>query len=148
MTYNIRAASVMDAAIIAPLLREADKNEITAMIGWDAQSAIEYSIRNSDEAFIATRPDGHPILIAGVGEGIPWMLGTPLVSKYGKSLVKEGRKKVHEWTDKYDYLTNYVDVRNSTHVMWLSYMGFTIEFAHHFIGADRNVPFYRFYRSN
>jgi hypothetical protein len=148
MTYNIRAASVMDAAIIAPLLREEDKNEIAAMLGWDAKSAIEYSISTSDEAFIATRPDGYPILIAGVGEGIPWMLGTPLVSKYGKSLVKEGRKKVREWTDKYDYLTNYVDVRNSTHVMWLSYMGFTIEFAHHFIGADRNVPFYRFYRSN
>ena len=47
MTYIIRAASISDAATIAPLLREADKNEITAMSGLQSLDALEYSIQKS-----------------------------------------------------------------------------------------------------
>jgi hypothetical protein len=148
MTYIIRAASVDDAAIIAPLLREADKNEIDAMTGWSPVVGVHISIENSDEAWFVTRPDGSPVLIAGVGKGIPWMLGTPLVTHYGKSLVKEGRRVVQRWASRYGYLWNFVDARNKVHIDWLTHMGFTIELTDHFVGHDPNIPFLKFYRSN
>jgi hypothetical protein len=153
MSYIIRAASPDDAVIIAPLLREADKNEIDAMTGWTPVDGLRVSIENSDEAWFVTRPDGSPILVAGVGDdmlgvGIPWMLGTPLVTQYGKSVVKLGREWVQRWTDKYNYLWNFADSRNTVHLNWLSHIGFTVESDDQFIGHDPYVPFHRFYRSN
>ena len=147
MTYNIRAATIDDAATIAPLLREADKNEVRALSDWTPKEAIEYSISHSDEAWFVSCPDSHPILITGIGEGVPWMLATPMVKRYGKSLIKEGRKLVDRWTKRYGYLCNYVDARNETHVDWLIAMGFivyTAEFC--YIGRDSEVPFHYFNR--
>lgn len=141
-----------DAATIAPLLREADKNEITAMSGLPPLDALEYSIRESDGAWFVTRPDGHPVALFGVGEdqgvGIPWMLGTDEMRRYGKSLVKDGRKWVQKWTDKYGFLYNYVDARNTVHIHWLTHIGFTVILADEYIGHNKSVPFLPFYRSN
>ena len=152
MTYIIRAASAKDAATIAPLLREADKRELDAMCGLSPLDALLYSIRTSKEAWIACRPDGHPLMICGVGEdqdvGIPWMLGTDELKRYGKSLVKDGRVFVNRWTDKYGMLTNYVDARNTVHIDWLTLMGFDVILADEYIGHDKSVPFLLFYRSN
>lgn len=152
MTYNIRAAYMNDAAIIAPLLREADKKEIEAFSGWTPLEAVRYSIENSEAAWYVSRPDGAPILVFGVGSyeqgGVPWMLGTPLVTHYGKSLVQQGRKWVSHWTDRYGFLCNYVDARNKVHIDWLTRIGFTVTLVDHIVGHDPDVPFYFFYRSN
>lgn len=152
MTYIIRAALLEDARTLAPLLREADKNEITAISGLTVLDALEYSILNSDEAWFVTRPDGEPLALFGIGEdqdvGIPWMVGTDDMKHYAKSLVKDGRVWVDRWAEKYGMLYNYVDGRNTTHHNWLLYLGFDVILAEEFIGHDKSVPFLAFYRSN
>lgn len=137
-----------DAATIAPLLREADKNEIKALSGETCQAALEYSVMSSDIVRFVSRPDGEPISIFGVGQGVPWMVGTDLMLHYGKSLVKEGRVWVREMTGIYRSLVNYVDSRNTVHVNWLKRIGFTVEPQNHYIGHDKSVPFLLFHRSN
>lgn len=153
MTFIIRAASLKhDPAAIAPFLREADKNEIKAMSGLDPELAVHWSVKASDETLFMCRPDGHPILIGGVGKtdgyGVPWMLGTPSLKKYSKSLTKYARLWVDRWTEEYGVLSNYVDARNKVHINWLTHLGFTVERKDEYIGYDRDVPFYPFYRSN
>lgn len=151
MTYIIRAALLEDARTIAPLLREADKNEITAISGLTVLDALEYSILNSDEAWFVTRPDGEPLALFGIGEdqsaGIPWMVGTDEMKHYAKSLVKVGRLWVQKWTERYGLLFNYLDGRNDTHYEWLLRLGFDVTLTEEYIGHDKSVPFLPFYRS-
>jgi hypothetical protein len=151
MTYNIRAASLDDAVTLAPLLREADKNEIAAMSGMSPLDALDYSIRDSVEVWFVSRPDGHPLALYGVGVdqvgGIPWMVGTDEMRRYGKSLVKQGRLWVHSKIEQYGMLYNYVDARNTVHIEWLTAIGFTVVPHDEYIGHDKSVPFLPFYRS-
>ena len=152
MTYHIRTASIEDAVRIAPLLREADKNEIEAMSACSPLSALAYSIATS-KSWIACRPDEVPLAIFGVGNdvgdgvGIPWMVGTDEMLKYPKSLVRDARKWVEEQLNTYAILMNYVDARNIVHVNWLRHIGFTVSDTKVFVGQDHTVPFLIFHRS-
>lgn len=152
MTYIIRAATLEDAAIIAPLLREADKNEIAAMFGGDPTNALKFSIRNSDVANIAFRSDDTPLAIFGLGVhedvGVPWMMATDELKRHVKDFLRLSWVYITGWSMDHKVLTNYVDARNTVHINWLTHMGFTVVRAPYYIGKDPNVPFYVFYRSN
>ena len=150
--YFIREALMEDASTIAPHLRDADKNEITASSGPNHVTAILYSILSSD-AWTVCLPDGTPICIYGVGDdtvggGIPWMVGTDEMVKHRKALIRDAR----EWIDgqlqyHFPLLHNYVDGRNTTHIKWLHHMGFIVTDVPEYIGVDPEVPFHSFYRS-
>lgn len=151
MTYIIRAATLEDAFIIAPLLRESDKNEIKALIGWGPKTALSFSIQNSDKAYIAFRSDGTPLSIFGVGGseesgGIPWMVATDELKRSAKDFIRLARVWIKGWMQEYNTLSNYVDARNTVHINWLTHMGFTVVEEPHYIGKDPDVPFYFFFR--
>lgn len=152
MSYYIREALIEDASTIAPLLREADKNEIAASTGSSPVDAMMYSIMGSKEAFVACLPDGTPVALFGIGDdgvgyGVPWMVGTDDMIRFSKSLVKDARKWVDKKTTEYPMLYNYVDSRNTVHINWLRRIGFTVsEIPEYFAVSD--VPFYLFTRSN
>lgn len=149
--YYIREALMEDASAIAPHLRDADKNEITASSGPYHEKAILYSILSS-EAWTVCLPDGTPICIFGVGDdtqggGIPWMIGTDEMTKYRKPLIKDARKWVLKKLEDFPVLWNYVDSRNRVHIKWLHHIGFTVSAIPEYIGYDPEVPFYNFHRS-
>ena len=153
MTYTIRAARIRDAEKFAQLLREADKREIIARTDMDIETALGRSIFESDEAFVASRPDGTLLALYGVGGcgelprlGIPWMVGTDAMLSYRKALIRDARKWIEKKLDTYTILSNHVDSRNTVHINWLKHMGFNVFEGHpvHF----NSVPFYPFYRSN
>jgi hypothetical protein len=141
----------------APLLREADRQEIYAHSGRTPEEALRVSARMSDVSacFYA---DGEPLLIFGVvqasrgkpglkPQGVPWMMGTDLISspKVRRQFARESRKKVDELLRvRYSSLTNITDARNKVHHRWLSWCGFkylrTVP-----VGAFA-TPFYEFIR--
>jgi hypothetical protein len=149
--YFIREALMEDASTIAPHLRDADKNEITASSGPNHVTAILYSILSSD-AWTVCLPDGTPICIYGVGDdtvggGIPWMIGTDEMIKHRKALIRDARKWIDTKHDEFPVLHNYVDGRNTSHIKWLHHMGFAVSDIPEYIGHDPEVPFHSFYRS-
>ena len=153
MTYHLRAVHPRDAYILAPLLREADKREIIARQHLDIENALWHSITESDEAFVASRPDGSPLAVFGVGSseelprlGIPWMVGTDEMIRYKKALIRDAHKWVEKKLDTYTILSNYVDSRNTVHINWLKHLGFVVFEGHPTSFSD--IPFYPFYRSN
>lgn len=153
MTYTIRTATPRDAYAIAPLLREADKREISTVYGTDHEAGLRQSVASSDEAFIASCPDGYPLAIFGVGNtfelphiGVPWMMGTDEMLRYRKALLKDARRWVEGKLNTYIILANYVDSRNHVHITWLRRLGFTVNTD--FANVINSVPFYPFYRSN
>jgi hypothetical protein len=151
--YYIRVAHSCDAALIGPLLREADKSEIAANSGLHPEEALRQSLDTSSEVHLACHPDGTPLSIFGIGPntsepsiGIPWMVGTDEMSKYNIPLVRDARKWVDRHLNTYSILTNYVDSRNTVHLKWLRHIGFNIDETPQFVGVDLSVPFYQFIR--
>ena len=79
---------------------------------------------------------------AGTNMGIPWMLGTDDLRRCW-SLLRECRKLLEGYTQKYHYLTNAVWSKNEVHIKWIKWIGFQFE------GSDvRNgQTFLHFHRS-
>lgn len=81
--------------------------------------------------------------------GIPWMLGTPVIvsPKWRMTFLRETRRAVEAWQAEYPILHNFIDARNTVHMRWLRWLGFT------FIALDEThgpfgLPFYEFVRIN
>ena len=145
-----RAVESGDIAHIATHLRSADREEIVASRGEDADPArcIATAVLRSSHTWVAT-VDGVPAAIFGVapisllaGIGSPWMLATDLAQAHPRALVAEGRRYLSRMRATYPELVNYVDARNAQSVRWLKRLGFTLHPAAPY--GPAGVPFHRF----
>lgn len=128
--YSIRPATQSDMLRIAPLLREADKNEIAAASGRTPEAALLNALSLPGECWhVSEQKSGDPILVCGL---IPftdltaavWMLATPILSAHGLPFLRACRGWVDEWNAQYPLLFNSVDARNDLHIRWLRWLGF------------------------
>ena len=123
-----------DAESLAPRLREADKQEVYALMGMEPRPGLEaclkhsfnecYSVRDleTDEplALFGTSPDGE-----GTGLGMIWFLGSSdLFKKNRVSFLRNSEFWVQKLFEKYDLLYNVVDARNTVHIRWLKWLKF------------------------
>jgi hypothetical protein len=129
-------------------------DEALAAYGLDITTALKTTVEQSDEAWVARDGEGREICIYGVGHvpdspevGIPWMVATPLLPSYGKSLMREGMKWIVRIHKRYPILANMADARNTVHIAWLRRMGFTLLPAKVGLGFDPSVPFIQFVRT-
>jgi hypothetical protein len=76
------------------------------------------------EAVVFNVPNGKTAGMAGVSEdGLIWMLCTDAISEYPKTFVREAKR----WVDSLHHpiLWNRADIRNTTHLRLLRFLGFT-----------------------
>ena len=120
--------------LIAQRLRQADRQELAAVHGWDIDllGCLQTAVSASEEAFVALASD-EPIAVFGVapvcllgGLGCPWLLGTDAMDKHGREIVTLSRQHVARWGQRYTCLFNYVDARNGRSIAWLRHTGFTV----------------------
>jgi hypothetical protein len=132
MTYVIRPAVPADAGRIATLLRKQDRIECIAASGQPPEVGLPaaFSVLGHDIIFAETK-NGDPILIAGTspfpgppGIGVIWMLATPLLERFPKSFIREGKAWIEKQHDKYPALCNWTWAENDLHVRFLRFMGF------------------------
>lgn len=127
-----RAWQSEDLYELVPRLKPADVSGIQAAVGVDPRMAIEKSVTNSKrvwaiiiagqvEGIIGIRP--YP---KAVGVGIPWLLSSPIIEKYPRLLLSEGRRWLKHFHRHYPTLTNIVDSRNVRARRWLNHIGFTV----------------------
>lgn len=76
------------------------------------------------------------------GIGCPWMLGTPLVARHARSLMRLAPRFLAQMGESFPRLENYVDSRNTCAVGWLRRMGFVLSDAAPL--GPAGVPFHRF----
>jgi hypothetical protein len=71
---------------------------------------------------------GVPFMIVGVlfqgGTAFPWMLGTPAMKSFHKSIFIESKKWLGQIKQHSPVVFNYFDIRNTTHIKWALRMGF------------------------
>ena len=121
-------------AAIAPYLRRADVEEIWASSGVNPTFAVAYSIAHSKyrRAVLLNRK---PVVLFGVGElpgssetsGVPWLVATDEIEKHPVTFYRRSKSIISEMKHNYEYLTNWVDARNTLSLRWLKWSGFDIE---------------------
>ncbi len=132
MTYTLLPATEADALELAPLLRAPDRAEVIAL-GVEPAAALVESVSRAREAWTARTEDGRIICMAGVNPasligqiGIPWLLGSELVSAHRRAFMVETRRQVARWQAMFPILRNVVDARYAEAIRWLRWLGFEV----------------------
>ena len=80
--------------------------------------------------------------LLGATAGVPWMLGTPVVPRFGAALNRSTRQYNREMLERVPLLFNYVHAANSVSVAWLQRVGYMLSPAEPY--GPRGEPFHRF----
>jgi ribosomal protein S18 acetylase RimI-like enzyme len=119
-----------DFPCLSRRMREADANEVMASSGHSPEEAIVYSFRVSEVCYVIDF-NYVPFLIFGLARhegfenvGVPWMLATDEINDHRIAIAKLSRRWAEEFNRRYEYLVNYVDVRNELAKRWLEWCGF------------------------
>jgi hypothetical protein len=138
-------------AAVAGRMRAADRDEVWALHRHTPREAIERSMDQSRECWVA-KVDGVPMAVFGCATyrmmpevGAPWLLAAEGIERHPGALVKMGRSYVARWLRHYEQLANIVDVRNATSIAWLRRLGFTVDETPLRVGPD-NEPALAFCR--
>lgn len=138
------------AQFVAANCRPADREEFAAGSGEDPLTVIRYGVRVSVVLFTAL-VDGEPVCIFGAspasmayGIGCPWMVATPRMERYAKTIVRVSGPIIEEMHKVFPTLANFVDCRNKKALAWLHWLGFIIfEPVNH---GKQGLPFHPFIR--
>lgn len=128
----IRPTEPGDAATLFANLRSADLAECQAYGHADLAASLEANVRRSLLCWTGL-VDGELAAILGVapvnvlgGLGSPWMLGTPVLDRHQRVLVRSTPEYIARMLKAFPHLVNFVHARNTTSVRWLKRLGFTL----------------------
>ena len=139
--FEFRPASRVHATQLAPILRASDVLEIYRASGQDPLEALLDSIRVSDEDMCWTGfLSGHPVCMFGANpmvvedsEGTEyenlslggiWLLASPRVYENKLDFQRNAKKYLAKMHERYEYLTNFIDIDNLPTQYWLPRLGF------------------------
>ncbi|WP_112953551.1 hypothetical protein [uncultured Agrobacterium sp.] len=132
MTVRVIEANRDHVDVIAPRMREADREEVFAAVGRGPASALLHSLERSDFAHTVLFDDV-PELMFGCGTtniltrtGAPWLLGTDALERHARDFLRGSLHWVAEMRQRYTLLQNVVDDRNVVSKRWLQWLGFTL----------------------
>ena len=148
---SVRLATVEDAVFIAPILREADRQECIAALGKTPEQFLPGSVAMSDMTFALCAEDGHCIGLFGVSTvpgfdgivGSVWMVATNDLLPYARQFLREGAPWIDRLHERCPVLVNFVDARNTVHIRWIEWSGFTLLDTREQYGAA-GIPFISF----
>ena len=148
-----RISVISDVSYVADGMREPDVEEVKAQSGLSPHGSLLYSFFMSKPCKTIVGRHGRPIGMWGVvpdgsTAGRIWMLGrsemlTDVADKW--EFLRQSRIHLANLQDKYPVLFNFVDARNTVHLRWLRWMGFTFINRHDNFGPEQRT-FYEFVR--
>ena len=120
------ATTVADIQYLADNLREADRLEMHHL-GYEPEAGLMQSFSLSEVCYSVYLGD-ELVCVFGVcpGEGlaVPWMMGTPAMSKVKRETLTWAVEVKAALSEKYPVLSNYVWAGNTTHIRWIKWLGF------------------------
>jgi hypothetical protein len=128
----IRPSEPGDAVQLHANLRPADRAECDAYGHDDLAASLESNIRRSVLCWTGL-VDGELAAVIGVtpinllaGVGSPWMLGTPVLDRHQRVLIRRTPDYIASMLQVFPHLVNFVHARNLTSVRWLARLGFAV----------------------
>lgn len=147
---QVRLTIAADAEKLAPILRQADIQEIQAATGEPPLIALKNGISWSDSCYSIVDDDDKPLAIFGTvpdpestDTGRIWFLGSDELTKYSFLFLRNSRSWVEKLHRRYNILWNYIDARNEVHIRWLKWCGFSFIRRIEKYGVEER-PFYEF----
>lgn len=129
---RIEPAQVGHVALVAPRVRQADRDELWASSHETPFDALATGVQISTSAWTGFVGD-EPVCMFGVAPasllgavGVPWMIGTDAVERHQMAFLRRCRPCVDRMRSLYDVLVNYVDDRNVVAQRWLRWLGFHV----------------------
>ena len=152
MDKLLTPTTVGDVEYIAPRLRQADRNECLASTGNEPLGILQQSLNLGDTTLTLRAPTGDRVGVCGVvpstaipEAGIVWMVATDDIYQHQITFLRNSKRALQYLSEDYLVLYNCVDARNSVHIKWLKWMGFTFINKHENYGAEKRL-FYEFVR--
>lgn len=137
--------TIDDAMYIADTLREADQDEITTLTQLPPYAVAIESFFNTQDTCQAVLADENPVAMYGVATGgWVWMLVSKDIEPYRLEFARYCRPVVEKLNEQHPHLHNIADSRNSLHLRWLEWCGFTIDYEGYI--PINGVPFFPFER--
>ena len=129
----IRTPQASDVDELVTNLRQADVDELRAWGTTDIRGCVASALERSVVARTGTA-DGRVGCVFGVtpltllGDvGVPWMLGTDLVVKHQRVLMRRCRPYIQDMLFLYPHLINFVHAGNSAAFRRLKCVGFSLQ---------------------
>ena len=151
MDKLLTPTTVEDIDFIAPRLRKADYNECMASTGQKPRGVLHRSLDLGDISLTLRASNGDRVGLCGVvpsplaEAGIVWMVATDDIYQHQITFLRNSKRALKHLSEDYLVLFNCVDARNSLHIKWLRWMGFTFINKHENYGAEKRL-FYEFVR--
>ena len=151
MDKLLTPTTVEDIDFVAPRLRKADYNECMASTGQKPRGVLHRSLDLGDISLTLRAPNGDRVGLCGVvpsplaEAGVVWMVATDDIYQHQTTFLRNSKRALKHLSEDYLVLFNCVDARNSLHIKWLRWMGFTFINKHENYGAEKRL-FYEFVR--
>lgn len=147
---EILPAKPIHARLLAPKMRLEDVAEVKAASGLSPLEALLTGLDVSNECYTAWADDA-PIAMFGVCPsenascGRIWLLGSDVIKAHRIDFLRKSRDWVDWFQSRYPVLHNTIDARNTVHIRWLQWLGFSFiqEFPN--FGTEQRL-FYQFVR--
>jgi len=146
-----RPSKYGDCKVLAPTLREEDKQEVWSSHGLTPLQALQMSFLLSEEANTIIGDNEDIIGMFGVTNqgdiGIPWLLMSDAIynRSHARQFIPQSREWVERVQERYKVLINFVAQTNEKAIKWLRVLGFTFISLEPKYGVNPQ-PFYQFVR--
>lgn len=128
----IRQARKEDTHLLAPRLRKADLDEISASSGERPQLALLRGLHESEQCYsVLMHPEALPIAMFGIvrmsdnpSVGQVWLLGSDDIGFNSIGFLRRSKEWVELFQLQFPVLYNNIDARNTVHIKWLQWLGF------------------------
>lgn len=136
MELFFREPRPADAQIVYQRLRPADRRELFAKFGKQrAPEVLDRATRDRNFAAVIASAERGAEGFFGIQEGemegrhvgVIWALGSPYIVKNPKWVMREARKAIAMFKERFPELANYVDARNTVHINFMKHLGFRAE---------------------
>ena len=143
-------ASLEDCLSLGKKLRKEDQAEIKALANLNGTQALSMGLLHSNLCYsIFTKEDVICGMFGVQGElnkdAAVWMLASNEIENITIPFLRQSREVINHLNKLHPLLHNVVDVRNTLHLKWLEWCGFTFINKQN-IGYE-NKPFYSFVRT-
>lgn len=128
MTDAIVDATPEHINFISSTARQPDIEECWVVGATVISEALKWSLFEADYAKTWIVND-YPAAIGGIRKfddngGLIWLLGSELVDHYPRRFLVRSKVELEKVQKQYDYLYNYISVKNTRFINWLAWMGF------------------------
>jgi len=116
---------------LLPHLRDEDARELVSSTGKTPEEALLTALDLSGYRLVALGEDGEVVVLFGLASandtiGVPWMVASKSIRRHARDVARASRDFADEMNSLYPLLMNAADSRNTLHLRWLEWAGFTL----------------------